>query len=185
MKLACLDISTIPKPKKAGKSIIAALGEEKYRLQLSDQKTGFGIRKFFVCPECGQRKTKLFIEKTSKSGFKCADCMGLNLYKPIQNGTKGGYREIEYRMERYAAKRGIIIKKWPFAFFDYDDDPRYHKSSFQKALKILQALENMRGQNIFFKTTYKLEKIKTVLTGKHPNLQRYSIFELQRYYYRF
>ena len=185
MQISCLDVSTIPRPKKAGKSIVATVDGEKYQLQLSEQKTGFGIRKFFVCPECEQRKTKLFIEKTLKSGFKCADCMGLNLYKPIQNGTKGGYLELQYRMERYAAKNGFTIKSYPFNFAEYLDDPRAEKPRFQRALKILQALENMRGQNIFFKTTYKPGNIKAVLTGKHPNLRRYSICELQQFYYRF
>ena len=185
MKIACLDISTIPKPQKAGKSIIATVNGEEYRLQLSAQKTGFGVRKFLVCPECERRKTKLFIEKDAKNGFKCADCIGLNLYRAIQNGTKGGYLELHYRMDRYAAKHGIAINKWPFSFFDYVDDPRFGKADFKRALKILQALENMRGQNIFFKTIYKPETIKSVLTGKHPNLQRHSIHELHRFYYKF
>lgn len=184
MTISCLDVSTIPKPKKAGKSIVATVNGEKYRLQLSEQKTGFGVRKFLVCPECERRKTKLFII-APKTGFKCADCIGLNLYRGIQNGTKGGYSELRYRMERYAAKNGITIKSYPFNFAEYNDDPRSEKPRFQRALKILQALENMRGQNIFFKTTYKPGEIKAVLTGKHPNLQRYSIFDLQRYYYRF
>lgn len=185
MKISCLDVSTIPKPKKAGKSIVATVNGEKYRLQLSEQKTGFGVRKFLVCPECERRKTKLFIEIVPKTGFKCADCMGLNLYRGIQNGTKGGYLELHYRMERYAAKNGIAIKSYPFNFAEYLDDPRAEKPRFQRALKILQALENMRGQNIFFKTTYKPGNIKAVLTGKHPNLQRYSTRELQQFYYRF
>ena len=162
---------------RSGKGITVQYYGKIFSVNFAEQKTGFGIRKFFVCPVCGKRRTKLFL---CGSGLFCVDCADLKPYKDIQNATKGGYREIQYRMERFAERNGITIKKWPFEFVDYADHPAYNRKKFQKALKILQVLENMRLQNILFKTTFRQRTIKAVLTGKHPALTKYTLPELQK-----
>lgn len=182
MKIVCLDISNIPKPKKAGKSIIATVDGEKYNIQLSEQKTGFGSRKFFVCPECGRRTMRLY--RRAGALFICDKCAGINAYKPIQNGTKGGYLELSYRMERYAAKRDIRFN-YPFDYVQFADDPRCDDAAFRQSLLILQALENMRSQNILFKTVYSQKTIKAVLTGKHPLLSEKSLYKMQKWLWKF
>ena len=53
-----------------------------YKIQdifISKQKTGFGERKFFVCPECGERRTKIYCYE-NKEVFKCRSCLGKNIY---------------------------------------------------------------------------------------------------------
>lgn len=155
---------------------------EQYTVELDAQKCGFGERKFLVCPECERRTMRLY--RRAGTLLLCDKCAGLNLYKPIQNGTKGGYLEISYRMERYAAKRGIAFN-YPFDYRHFADDPRFDKAAFRKALLILQALENMRAQSIFFKTVYRPETIKAVLTGKHPILSEKSLYELQKWLWKF
>lgn len=163
---------------KAGNRIKVQYFGKEFCVNFAEQKTGFGIRKFFACPVCGKRRTKLFL---NRSGLRCVECAGINPYIEIQNTTKGGYREIEYRMKRFAKKNGIKIEKWPFEYTAYSMDPAYNRKKFQKALKILQVLENMRLQNILFKTTFRPRTIKAVLNGKHPALTRYTLPELQRY----
>jgi hypothetical protein len=182
MKYACLDISRIDKQYKAGSSICATVDGEQCAVQLAAQKCGFGERKFLVCARCGRRTMRLY--KKAGALFLCDKCAGINLYKPIQNGTKGGYIELAYRMERYATKQGIVFK-YPFDYKQFLNDPRMKKPSFRKSILILQALENMRAQNIFFKTVYKQETIKAVLSGKHPLLSKKSLYEMQKWLWNF
>ena len=182
MKYSCLDISQIEKKYKAGSSISVTMNGEKFRIRLAEQKTGFGARKFFVCPECERRTIRLY--KGAGTLFRCDKCSNINPYKSIQNGTKGGYIELSYRMERYAAKNGITFE-YPFDYLQFANDPRNKNEDFLKALMILQALENMRSQNIFFKTVYSQKTIKAVLTGKHPILSEKSLQDMQKWLWNF
>lgn len=182
MKYNCLDISRIDKKHKAGSRLCAMVDGETFNVQLTEQKTGFGSRKFFICPECERRTMRLY--RRAGTLFICDKCAGINLYKPIQNGTKGGYIELSYRMERYAAKRDISFD-YPFDYAQFADDPRSDDAAFRQSLLILQALENMRSQNIFFKTVYSQKTIKAVLTGKHPLLSEKSLFEMQKWLWKF
>ena len=173
-----LYLNTLEPAQRAGRGIKVQYCGKTFPVNFAEQKTGFGIRKFFVCPVCGKRRTKLFL---CGSGLFCVDCANLKPYKDIQNATKGGYREIQYRMERFAEKNGIHIEKWPFEFMKYSGHPAYNRKKFQKVLKILQVLENMRLQNILFKTTFSQRTIKAVLKGNHPALTKYTLPELQKY----
>lgn len=65
------------------------------------QKTGYGLKRFFLCPCCAKRVQKLYQVDYS---YKCRDCAGINPYRGITNMTKGGADEIAYRMIRYAEK---------------------------------------------------------------------------------
>lgn len=57
------------------------------------QKTGFGKKRFLMCPYCSKRVEILY---RSESGYKCRDCLGIKPYKGIKNMTKGGADEIAY-----------------------------------------------------------------------------------------
>lgn len=182
MRYSCIDISQIEKKYKTGSSLCAEIDGERYIIQLAEQKTGFGSRKFFVCPKCG-RRTKLLYQNGEKP-FYCDKCAGINLYKAIQNGTKGGETELEYRMERFARKNKISFE-YPFDYMQFAKDPRNTKTDFRQCLLILQALENMRMQNILYKTVYGPKTIKAVLNGSHPLLQEKGIEKIKKYLYRF
>lgn len=43
------------------------------------QKTGFGYKKFFVCPVCGARRQFLYLDDSLH--FVCRKCLGKNVYK--------------------------------------------------------------------------------------------------------
>ena len=79
---------------------------KKHDLMLSYQNTGFGRKRFFVCPYCSKNVQYLYITGNS---LKCRVCSGVK-YTGIQNNTKGGYDEIAYRMKKYAAAQGEIQK---------------------------------------------------------------------------
>lgn len=176
-----LDIRQIPPEHKKRDWVSIKSDDRRYTIRYAEQRTGFGVRKFFVCPVCERRTMRLYKRTTQ---FACDKCAGINLYKPIQNGTKGGYLEISYRMERYAAKKNIRFE-YPFDYIQFTSDPRINSVAFQQSLLVLQALENMRSQNIFFNTVYNPKTIKAVLTGNHPLLSEKSLFEMKQWLWNF
>ena len=173
-----LDIYALKPEVRAAKEMTATIYGQKYLIQTAEQKTGFGIKKFLLCPVCGKRRVKLYFVG---NGFKCASCGKINLYTGIQNGTRGGERELEYRMMRFAAANEITISEWPFHYLHYIADKRISRASFRKKIVILQALENMRFQNIFFGKVYPQTVIRSVLKGEHPALNTKTLGYLQRY----
>lgn len=143
------------------------------------QKTGYGQKRFFLCPCCGKRVTKLY---SMRYGYRCRECGGINPYKGIKNMTKGGSDEITYRMLKYAAKHGIQFE-FPFDYLQFATDERIRKKSFLKSLKILQGLENMRFQAIMNKTTYSSKVLSSVCKGQHLLLQEKSLYDLKNWIY--
>ena len=176
MELKILDISRLSAEQKRAENLTATVDGGKYMIQTAEQKTGFGTKRFFLCPECEKRKTRLYF---FGNGFRCASCGGINPYRGIQNGTESGERELAYRMMRFAAANGIRIKSWPFNYLDYMDDRRINRGSFRKKIAILQALENLRFQNIFFKRVYSQGIIRAVLKGEHPAVKKLSLWDLK------
>lgn len=143
------------------------------------QKTGYGKKRFFLCPCCGKRVTKLY---SMRYGYRCRECGGINPYEGIKNMTKGGSDEITYRMLKYAAKHGIQFE-FPFDYLQFATDERIRKKSFLKSLKILQGLENMRFQAIMNKTTYASKVLSSVCKGQHLLLQEKSLYDLKNWIY--
>lgn len=143
------------------------------------QKTGYGKKRFFLCPYCKRRVTRLYLVERS---YKCRECAGINQYKGIRNMTKGGSNEITYRMLRYAEKHDIWFE-FPFDYLQFVTDERVRRKSFLKSLKILQGLENMRFQSIMSKVTYSSKVLSSVCSGKHPLLQEKSLDDLKNWIY--
>ena len=147
---------------------------------LAYQKTGYGQKRFFVCPYCSKRVQRLY--QSEGSDWKCRKCSGVNPYYGIQNNTKGGYDEIAYRMKRYAAAHDIQFS-FPFNYLDFILDDRIHREKFRTYITVLQALENMRFQAIIFQTKYDTKTIRSVTSGKHPLLQSCTLKELKDNFY--
>jgi hypothetical protein len=149
-------------------------------IYFTKQKTGYGEKIFFKCPECGSKRTKLYFYKDN---FICRKCHPSNIYKQIQNTTKGGYDYISYRMKQFAASRDIIIKKFPFHYLDYAfEKPKYkHMDKWVENINILQALENMRFQTIAYNKKWDAETVKSVIDGKNTCLYIYELYEIQKY----
>lgn len=151
-------------------------------IYISEQKTGFGVKRFMVCPYCGKRRERLYI--VNESLIYCRTCLpnGLSIYKGLTHSTDGGTREIEYRMKRAAHKYKIPIRKWPFSYIDVlFDRPKYYRiKKWDEGLRVLQILENLRTQTIFYSNTYKPEIIDRLIKG---HLYDYSLPELEKWLY--
>ena len=156
-------------------NVTLSLGGNKRTVNLAYQKTGYGQKRFFICPYCGKRTEHLYIVGDH---LKCRVCSGVKKYEGIQNNTKGGYDEIGYRMQKYAAKHDIVFD-FPFDYTAFIFDTRTSKKKFRDALNILQALENMRFHALFFKCRYKPSVIKSVLSMQHPLMQQVTLKELK------
>ncbi len=137
---------------------------KKHRVQFNRVKVGYGIKIFFSCPLCGANCEILYYEK---GWYCCFDCCSVKPYRGIQNSTKGGYEYISYKMERFAMKCGIGRFDYPF---DYEKHPRpkgKHKDKWEKNLSIMQCLENMRSQSIFFNKIWDSKTIQSVEQGRN------------------
>lgn len=166
------------KIKPNAQAVTLTVGERKQNIQLAYQKTGISQKRFFLCPRCGKRVEYLYI---NNGILKCRKCSGVR-YKGIQDTTKGSYDEIAYRMKRYADKYNIIFD-FPFDYIAFANDSRINKQQFRKHLIVLQALENMRFQALFYKTRYSSKLLSQVIKGEHPILQQVTLLDLRENIY--
>lgn len=143
----------------------------------SKVKVGYGYRHYFICPVCGEYCTKLYYNNM----FCCRRCSGIKAYRGIQNTTRGGCEFITYKMNRLAAKHGIVIK-YPFNYAEYDRPPRKRREPWEKTMVILQALESMRNQSIFFGKVWDTAIIKSVENGTNEYLRFPAFFHLKYFY---
>lgn len=174
-----LDMKSLKDRLKPGTEYIQLeTGGKVQQINLLHLQNGVAARWFFVCPECGKKILKIYLA----GSWMCCKCACLNPYAGIQNRTKGGAEELLYRMQRYAEKKNIQIRKLPFCYKDYETDSRLHRETFRKDLKVLQALDNMRLQAVLFGTRYKAALIKKVTSGNHP-LMQLDIHELYLHLY--
>lgn len=177
-----IDVQQIKKYiKPDAKTVTLKHGEKSQVIGLEYQTTGFGQKRFFSCPKCGGRVQHLYLVNES---WSCKKCSGVNRYYGIQNNTKGGYDEIAYRMKRYADKQGIKFT-FPFDYMKFAFDERITKNRFRQSLMILQALENMRFQAIFYKTKFKPGVFRLVTSGKHPLLHKVTLMQMKENTYDF
>jgi len=163
-----------------GKSCIDLLvgGMVGNRIYLTKQKTGYGEKIFLKCPQCGSRRTQLYFDKGI---YICRDCFPKNIYRSIQNSTKGGRKYIVYKMERFAESRGIKIKRLPFSYWDCDRSKYKHEQEWVDDLTVLQALENMRFQTLAIDKLWSTKTIKSVLSWRNTLLYIYDLSEISDY----
>lgn len=143
---------------------------------LARQKTGFGYKVFIVCPRCGSRRVKLYMYRDK---LICRDCYPVRVYKTRQDSTDGGYEEITYRMNRLAARYDIKIVQ-PFVYYQlHNNKPKnMHQRTWERLLRQLQILANMRFQAIIYRKRYSAECIRYVLKNC---LYLYSLYDMEKY----
>ncbi len=144
-------------------------------IHFSRVKLKFGYRVFFSCPLCGKNCERLFLEK---GFYRCIHCCSVNPYKGIKNTTKGGDDYIAYKMQRFAVKCGIGQFDFPFDYSKHPKPKGKHLDRWEKNLAIMQCLENMRTQSIFYKKIWKLKVIQSVEQGKNRFLD-YPLWKLK------
>lgn len=151
-----------------------------FTVDFSRQKTGYGEKLFFICPECGSRREKLCV---LGNRLLCRECYPLPVYQSIKNVSVGSCDYIEHRMKILAKREGIILKKFPFIYLEYEKPKRKHFEKWHMAITKLQALENMRFQAIFFKKRYSLEVINSVLNANNAYLYTLDLYDMDKYIY--
>lgn len=161
--------------------LTGSFGNYKVVFTFGKVKTGFGFRHFLICPSCGQYRVTLVFDGKA---FVCVKCAGINPYRGIQTMTRGGYKFIGYKMARYAEKHGVEGFHFPFDYHDYERPKRRRREHWNKTMKVLQALESMRNQAIFFKKIWDAKTIQSVESGMNPYLEL-PILNLLLYMYPF
>lgn len=154
---------------KQGKSRVRwAAGDKTGYIYIGKVAAGFGERHYFICSKCGQYRQKLAFNGEK---FACFGCFGINMYAGIQETTRGGWEFIMYKMHRFAEKNRMGDLKFPFTFYDCKRPARYNEYKWSKNLMILQALESMRNQCIFWERTFDPKIIQAVERGEHEAVQ--------------
>ncbi|MEG2984124.1 MAG: hypothetical protein RR835_05450 [Peptostreptococcaceae bacterium] len=129
------------------------------------QKTGFGYKSFFVCSECGERRTKLYY----KFGmFICRGCCDENVYKYRTNiYDEGGEGLIIYKINKLAKKLGVRASEviYPINRLNFfDKRPKYMRyKEFETILKQLEILEELRFNIIFLNAKYSASEINKLI----------------------
>lgn len=177
-----IDIKNFSKMiEKGSKCAVVEYGNTKQKISFSTVKVGYGEKLFLSCPICGKNKYTLYYENNL---FRCSECCSLNTYKGIQNTTKGGEAYLEYKMERFAMRCGIGQFEYPFDFRKHPRPKGKHRKKWNTNLAIMQCLENMRSQSIFFQRIWNSKTIQSVERKKNKYLL-YPLPLLERYFYDF
>ena len=158
---------------------IAEINGKEYNIQFTKQKTGYGEKLFLVCPQCGGRRTKLYLYAEE---LLCRECYPFPVYRGIKNVTPGGDEYIAHRMVSLARREGIPLK-FPFHYLEYQKPKYKHFDKWHMVIVKLQALENMRNQAIFFKKRYSLDTVNSIFEEKNQYLYVCTLQALDRYFY--
>jgi hypothetical protein len=156
-----------------------SIDDQPFHVKITYQKAGFGEKPFLCCPECGKRRVKLYLYADK---LLCRECLPYSIYRGLTHSTKGGSKYIKYRMQRLAAKNGIILKG-PFHYDNYPKPKWKNADEWELILKKLQALENMRNQAIFLNKRYSDQTMRSVLQGNNALLYELWLYDIDRYFY--
>lgn len=163
MILQSLDIKNLDLKKHKDYVEVSATKDKIY---FTEQVTGFGVKHFLECPRCSSRREIIYL--VDYKYLYCRGCIPINIYKGIQNSTKGGETEIHYRMKQIAKEYGINEWEFPFDYMQLlFSRPKYMRvKKWQEGIRKLQALENMRFQNILYKNKYNSKTIGHVFKNR-------------------
>ena len=78
-------------------------------LELTQTKTGFGFRDWFVCPSCGKRCGVLY----AQPHFACKQCHGLHHSVEHEGRFDRALRAAFKHRERYGASDGGVVAPFP------------------------------------------------------------------------
>lgn len=149
-------------------------------VEITKQPTGFGSKRLFICPTCGDRRAKLVILQNK---VFCRGCAPFNIYRQRQNlYDEGGYDLIVWYMRKIAGAANIPIK-WPFKYYSHVNHliglPPKKYEAFRATLIKLQMLENMRFAAIFFNRTFTAAQIKEFISPAFTS--RFTLWQMEHY----
>ena len=149
---------------KIGSNKVEFTGEY---IDLYNQKTGFGYKRFFICPCCGEAREKLYYSNEADE-LRCRSCINENVYKYRTNlYDEGGTDLIYYKMFKLAKSIGIEAKDLDFPFEPLKyiwSKPKYTRyDKFSTVISQIIILEQLRMNVITFKTKYSAKYINELL----------------------
>lgn len=113
-------------------------------VRMVPQRTGFGWRRYFLCPSCGRKCAKLH---QIVEGLHCQSCSPVDLYA-YRRGLydEDSHHLIVWHMHKLAATINDEPIQYPYHYFNYPIEPPQGMSHerYRKTLLRLQILENMR-----------------------------------------
>ena len=165
-----IDIKQIPKEYKESVTL-KSYGV----LPITKQKTGYGYKRFFECPYCDNRVQYLYLNVNEVA--RCRHCLSQRIYKQRTDIYPGGEEHLTYLMQKIASKNHINLE-FPFDYVSaMFQRPKYVRhSKWEKVLRQLQTLENMRFMVIMFKGTIEPKVIKYYL---NKGIYDFSLWDLK------
>ena len=149
-----LKVADVPKEYQ---DTITAVG---ITIKMTKQRTGFGYRRYFLCPTCNRKCGKVHLRKER---LYCQQCTPLDLYGYRQGlYDEGGTALIIWHMKKLVKTISDKPIKWPFHYFDYllEKPQGMSNVKYRDTLMKLQILENMRFSAIFFRSRFRAADIK-------------------------
>ena len=113
-------------------------------VRLIMQRTGFGYRRYFLCPSCGRKCGKLYM---SASRLHCQQCTPLDPYKARRSlYDEDSARLITWHMDKLAATISDAHIEYPFHYLRYPIDPPQgiSRRKYRETLLKQQIMQNMR-----------------------------------------
>lgn len=131
-------------------------------IQITMQRTGFGYRRYFICPSCNRKcgKVHLFNKR-----IHCQQCVPVDLYRyrrglydeggtdlivynMIKLAESIGMKHLPYRERKLAKEAGENVLDFPFNLIDYlDKKPQGMR--FRKYVEILEDIQYLEKLRIF------------------------------------
>lgn len=168
-----IDIRQLPKGYEKDIEIMGA------ETTIVKQRTGYGYKRLFKCPSCGERVQYLYVSDT----VKCRHCVGCNVYKDRTDIYPGSDKYICRLMCKIAKKHNIKLTV-PFDYTKYllDKPPKVRLENWSKVLYKLQTLESMRT-DLWVRGGGTID-IKTIKYYLNEGLYTFTIHELKTYIIR-
>lgn len=146
---------------------------------ITKQNTGFGAKRFLICPNCDSRRANLYLYQ----GFMlCRSCLPFDIYKYRRNlYDEGGTRLIEWYMNKLLRCIGINTFSYPFHYWQHIGSKPIHtrQEKFLDTLKKVQVLENMRFSAIIAGKQFTAVDIKKYISKAY--IDRYTLQYLDTY----
>ncbi|NRT92265.1 hypothetical protein [Clostridium beijerinckii] len=153
------------------KMIIYKGNELLNKIGISKQKTGFGYKRFFICPVCKERHTRLY---DTNKGFVCRNCLDVSIYSARKNMYDENIKNvIKYKTMKLFKKLSDPIPK--FCMYDLiehiPDKPKYMRwDKYELAVKRLYFLHWMWEQC--------MTKEYGLAVGIYPQLDELSVRDI-------